>query len=469
MTSKKLNSSLLLKYLTFTILTLGLFIFLLLASKLINIPEFFSYKYLFNNESLELKAKNFLVLLHISMFIFLLVLISFYNLRNQRLNIRKNKYYLPWFIIYNLYFVLVLILAFVWNKTSLNSLVYQSLLFIGVYLINLSYSIYGWIVKKEVLPTWKKYLSLEVISYITKAILLSTLIILLYVFTKNKTASEVNNLFVENNLINWFNKTLINNGFLGYLLLFLLVVIFITLIIVSYLYLAFAYSYKKEFLYDLKYIFNVIISILISFTAWFMISLFTNKYQNGVFNEKSNQVWISIIFIVITIGILTFIGLSPRILKTRNQIISYYSIITFALELLLAIIWLIIKLSGTSQLVNSINLGFFAINLLIVYGLNKKVYKTKFNKDNYYLLFVYLSLLFSLITQQLNVLLASYGSTQLSLTQTAFDFADLGIMLIIAVLALNLIIKGVGWIISSTNLIKQYKKQNLNEKGVLNE
>ncbi|WXL28294.1 hypothetical protein WG616_02920 [[Mycoplasma] gypis] len=429
-----------------------------MASRLINVDNYFSTKDLFLNNSFDASAKNFNILYNIALFFSLIVLTGFYNYRNIHKNLAPTLKYIPWFVVYVLFSIISLVIPFVWNDLKLITLFYKSFLFIILFLINFAYDFYTKIIQRKTSPISKRIILSLIISQLFKLINILILLMCLYVFVNNRTDGVENNLFVSNPLIDGFENTFFQKGGLGYVLLFLLIIAIILMIAMSQFSFIYEYNKKQYIISLLKNTNTYSISVLFSIMAWYFVKMFSNVYTEGIIIFQKPNYWLWIIFTmfsVLVIGFLIFVKIK---IKNKQLLNNYFSSIGFSSFLIVLIFSLILRIFVNDKLTNTVILLMVVITALSIYQIARTIYTVpNIIRISIYIL-TWIMLQFVLITQQLNIELSHLDNTSMSVTSTAFNLPDIGIIIILCLSVLYLIIKSSTWIYASVFIYKRNKK-----------
>lgn len=352
-------------------------------------------EYFLEFSSLTNERINYLALFRL----FLLISIFIYTITKNFSNIfthkESTKKYIPWFVIYLLFSVVSVILLFTFFKQG--TMHYYALSFISIplLLIDISYSIYTYKLKRKTNPLVYKNKKAIIISIFSRITLVLTFIIILsiWVFSiKGDKDDFLNNNIVHQFFVNMFSKKDTKNLF--YIIMFFLIISLLVLGINFERIMLIASKQNKNT--DTRE--KLLLYIALTFTSliWFIRALFYKKSSDVIIADSPSKNYLYLIGLIF----ISLIFLSYVLVNfVRKLIIKGVLLNTFFTGFILTLIWIvtaIVSLKNQEIIVTNITILFASLFSVI----SLLIYKFKTTNESIYVS-IFLKLIVSLIVSTL--------------------------------------------------------------------
>lgn len=236
----------------------------------------FSILFLYNNT--EFQGLNFLLVFNYLYAFFTVLMTYFFAYRNSNKFLAPSYKYIPYFIAYNLYALIVLIIAFVIKVDSPTMVFKKSFSFIGLLIINQIFEIHDFRLNNYTKKEQALYAFNKTLKYITFVGLYA----MFFIFTQETTYQS---LFVENKLQNWMLANIFKNELASVMQLAAIILFVIVTVLSSFwafLVRPNSLSQSKIFL---KNVITVLIVISLAIALWYLVSIFLVADPNFKFVE----------------------------------------------------------------------------------------------------------------------------------------------------------------------------------------
>ncbi|WP_373422568.1 MSC_0624 family F1-like ATPase-associated membrane protein [Mycoplasma zalophidermidis] len=422
----------------------------------------------FNFSTLETREYNFTLLFRISILLFLLIYPITKSFRDILINKEKINNYWPWFSLYFILSISSFILFFTYHSFEAIEIAKVLWVFIPLYFIDLSFSLYSYNVKKKSDPITYGNSSILIISQVFKALLVSFILTIFFTWTAKSvnpdSPSSAKLMLIANDFSDWFKQLFTEKKAIN---LLIIISLFSGVAI-----LVFFSNWDKINLflnkqYDSAFTRNSIYFLLISVLAiltWTTSVFFViNNKRSFVIPDKiyiSNYWYLS--FSVISLLILAFYLISSFVkpFKTKSLIKNTISISGFST--LNWVSFFILTMANNDNRINLINLfitSIVSIIMMIIY-LKRNISATKIS-----LSFIYLQLAF------LGVLIFIFDLNQILISKDNFGFnyinSDLSLTQILTITELCIAIAYS--LYSVTNLWFTLYKLSIHKKNITKE
>ncbi|WP_412031485.1 MSC_0624 family F1-like ATPase-associated membrane protein [Metamycoplasma buccale] len=337
------------------------------------INDFLSY------ETLKNQQRNTMIMIRFA----LLAFVFFYSISKNYINIyfqkETIKKYWPWFTAYLSYSVIAFGLLFGFFTNSPAKLSYLFLILIPLYVLNLSYAIYLYFLKKKTDPnSYNNKISL-MIGLISQ----SLLVVLTLALMSAWVAAAKDGISIDENLYNansfyTFWQNLFTTRKTGNLMLILLFTIILTSLLIGVnadkISFLFFKQNKQEYFKD-KIL--ITLGVLTAILAWTIRVLFYKVNTTSVLGNslETYTYLLEILFGAIIFSLFTISQFVKKI-KTNSQIVNATNHV-FAQSLLWISLFTITLLNRQNTLVNLINTFFvsaFSYAMLVIYFIKNTNY-----------------------------------------------------------------------------------------------
>ncbi|WP_036464518.1 MSC_0624 family F1-like ATPase-associated membrane protein [Mycoplasmopsis sturni] len=451
-----------------------LFSFISALIYLFIIPQFLNYQDLFDATSVTAKAESFSTLMHSSIFVFASFAFYWYNYRYLDNNIQKLKYYFPWFIIYLLFGVLSGLLLIFWKEfDNYLHLVLKSVFLILIWIINFAYETYYEVLKFKSSPISKKSFVFFIVAQISKLITLGIGILALFFFVTSLDSSgkivflNKNNLFYENDFVKTIQNTFFSGESLSVLYSLLVAIAFAVLFILFHFNFWFG-NFKetriKVFVKNLTFFSFSVISALV---IWYFSYFFINKYEQGIIEKQKLLFYPFIIYFVINFALIFGIVFTSNYRKTRSVIIPNLISLTTIYFILSSSLLLVFESVWDDLLMRSVNYLVTIISWIVIFFNYKKYNNDIATIHRLQFLVIMLSIIFIIVTDNLNVILLSQKPSNyaLNVIPVPLKISDFALLLILLVNVSILLYNAIKLAISlSVVTLEIRKSQNSNIK-----
>ncbi|MDC8916796.1 hypothetical protein PR256_00260 [Metamycoplasma hyosynoviae] len=300
----------------------------------------------------------------------LLISVFVYSITRNYLNVYFQKElikkYLPWYILYALISMSSMFTLIFFLSNDLMQNFYLMFICVPLFLLNLSYSLYIYFLKRKSDPILYGRIWPTLVSLVAQFIILVVSIILVYMTVK---ATIYPNAFLENNIIfNFFKNLFVNKSAKNFVIvisLALLLGILAIAVNITRIQFLLAKQYTYSFFKDQLVL---VLTYLAATFIWF-IKVFTIKVVDlGIVNHKIEYFYLfEILFGLILTSLYLAITFKK---KLQPNGASINSLIFSLFQMLLWVSLLVVGLHSNIQLVNALNIFFISVmslTMLVVY------------------------------------------------------------------------------------------------------
>lgn len=451
-----------------------LFAFASTLAYLFVIPQFLNYQELFDSSTWATKAYNFSVLMHISIFVFASLAFYWYNYRYLDINIKKIKHYLPWFILYLLAGLSSGVLLFIWRDfDNYLTIVFKALFLFILWAINFAYETYYEVLKRKSSPISRKSFVFYIVGQITKLITLVIGVVALFFFVTTKNSDgkimvlEKHSLFYNNSFIRSVQDIFFTGKALSIIYSILVGIAFMILFALFHLNFWMGNFKELRIKLSLKNLTFYSFSIISALMIWFFTYFFKNQYTQGIVIQKTSLFYPFIIYFVLNFILLFSIVFLSNYSKTRSKVTPNLMSLTTIYFIISASLLLIFESAWDDLLMRSINYLVTSVSWIIAFFNYKKFTSDITLVNRIQFLVMMLSIIFILLTDNLNVILLSQKQSNyaLNIIPVPLKISDFALLLVLVVNVSVLLYKAIKLAISLSVVAVEVKKsQKLNIK-----
>lgn len=418
---------------------------------------------LFNFTSPPLKERNFMIIVRmllLSSFLVGALIKNYINLFSVKERI--NKYW-PFFTLYILYAIAIFLIMYFYNGTTLikkdqyaaafTSLIWISLLFIPLYLINAVYEVlqFNYLKKTNPILTYrsKKIIAISLIIKAISYLLITLFLTLIYVLAPDKTYIFVNNKFYD-----FVNNYLGSRTVLNILITFLVVVVSITLI--AFANLTFIIKVINFKIFSGYFMAITEFMLVILFPVLVVAFSFIFRYQSAnIFGTKNPLDWFFTLYALVPLLVAITYPLLLRFQKIRKDNVLVNDVIFYSSLLLISSTLLLFDLLNTNATVSLVNLLAASLAILVI-SITKIAIRSQINWwKTLFITILGLLLIAVLLMNMLNKYLEANANYKLWVVTSNFNIKNIFTILIVAISLISLL-----------NSVVQYIKINQKLKHI---
>ncbi|QGZ97919.1 hypothetical protein GE118_03865 [Mycoplasma sp. NEAQ87857] len=428
------------------------------------IESFLGYRHLFDTLGDVWQGRNFVVIFNIVIVVITFISALFWNYHNMNKNIYSLLWYLPWYLGYLLVGIGSVVWLFFINydlTTKANIIIFSSLFFVAVVLINFIFFVVSWIRTYKSNPTSNKNEFLTLALFIYKFVLLALAIVFLDTFTGDLVISDI---FKETENSTY---TYLKNDDNGYLIVKVISLIgIIGLIFLSGIKFFLNPNKTKVKLLKESNLFSLL--TVVSLTIWMIVNIFKVNVNDGIIDQTKPRHYIYITLLVLYLVMNVLYALQNKIkifAKLKNNINSF---IFYTLILIYTSVAFGIRVSSINinDFVRYTILLITILSMLITYVIYHLRNKNNNLLNNFYITLIWIVAALVVIIQTIEPQIRANANNSIATIPTVINLSDILLAIIITISLLLNAIQITKWLYASL-VIYQFNtkmKRDQNEK-----